>query len=155
MYEHVHVDISESNDIFLEIFVVENVIDTNQESEKELSISKEDLHLKLTYDKVDEAIVNDMTNSHENDVDYNEVSYAYFFSSDIFDDHSNLYYDDVVNDHMSYDELLNAFEELFVESKKIINLVAILFTPFGLPYRVTDIFGLANTNKPCSFPLYL
>ena len=57
--------------------------------------------------------------SNEKDEDYNE-SYAHSFSNENFDDHTALYYDgNVVNDHMPYDELLDAFEKLFVESKKI------------------------------------
>ena len=31
-----------------------------------------------------------------------------------------IHFHDIVDDHMPYDELLDAFEELFVESKKII-----------------------------------
>ena len=84
--------------------MIENIIDANQESEKiEFSISKENSHLQLTHEKVEEAI-NDTAKSYlmsnEKDEDYNEVSYAHSFSNDYFDDHSNLYYDDVVNDHV-------------------------------------------------------
>ena len=61
-----------------------------------------------------------MVNSNEKEEDYNEVFYAHSFSNDNFDNHSILYYDDdVVDDHMSYDEQLEAFEESIVESKKI------------------------------------
>ena len=58
--------------------------------------------------------------SNEKDEYYNEVSYTHSFSNDSFDDHSTLDYDNnVVDNHMPYDELLNAFDELFVEYKKI------------------------------------
>ena len=91
----------------------------------ELSISKEDFHLKLTRHKVVEAIINDMTNSclmsKEKDEDCNEVFYAHSFSNNSFD-HSNLYYDDdIVNHHMPYNELLDAFDELFVEFNKVVS----------------------------------
>ena len=37
-------------------------------------------------------------------------------NDDSFDDHSALYYDDDgIDDHISYDELLDAFEKLFVK----------------------------------------
>ena len=99
--------------------MVENVWDTNQESDKiELSISKRDSYQKLTHGKKDEAIITKIANSNENDVDYNEVFYVHSFSNDSFDDHSNLYYDD---DHMPYDELLDAFKESSVESRKIVS----------------------------------
>ena len=58
--------------------------------------------------------------------DYNEVSYTHSFSNDSFD-HLALYYDDhIIDDHMSYDELLDAFEESFIESKKIVSKISIL-----------------------------
>ena len=45
LYEHVHINLNESNDISLKIFVVEHVVDINQESKKiELSMSKKDSH---------------------------------------------------------------------------------------------------------------
>ena len=60
----------------------------------------------------DETINNEMVNSNKKEEDYNEVSYAHSFLNDNFEDHSNLYYDDDVDDdHMPYDELLDAFEE--------------------------------------------
>ena len=41
LFKHLNIDYNESNDIFLEILEVENIVYTNQESEKiELSISK-------------------------------------------------------------------------------------------------------------------
>ena len=121
LYEHLHVDYNESKYSSPEILVVENVVDSNQESDKiELSIIRKDSHQKLTHDKKDEAIINEMANSNEKNVDYNEVSYAHSFSNDSFDDYSALYYDDdIVDDHVPYDELLDAFDELFVESKKL------------------------------------
>ena len=58
--------------------------------------------------------------SNEKDENYNKVSYIHSFLNDKFDDHSTLYHDnDVVDDHMAYDELLDSFEELLIESKKI------------------------------------
>ena len=66
-----------------------------------------------------------MTN--EKEVDYDEKFYTHSFSSDNFDDHSTLDDDnDVVDDHMPYDELLDAFDELFVEFKKIVSKNSIL-----------------------------
>ena len=122
MYEHVHINLNKSNDIFSKILVVENIVDTNQESEKiELSINKKNSHQKLTHGKKDEAIINEMVNSNEKKKDYNDVSCVHSFLNDNFDNHSNLYYDDnVVDDHMSYDELLDAFKELFIGLKKCI-----------------------------------
>ena len=81
LYEHVH---SKSNDISSKILVIENVVNTNQESDKiELSISKEDYHLKLTHENLEKNI-NDMAKSYlmsnEKDEDYNEVSYIHSFS---------------------------------------------------------------------------
>ena len=89
-----------------------------------MSISKGDSNLKLIHDKVKEAITNDTENSclmsNEKYEYYNEVSYTHSFSNDNFDDHSTLDYDNnVVDNHMPYDELLDAFDELFVEYKKI------------------------------------
>ena len=85
----------------------------------ELSTSEEDFHQKLTHNKGEEAIIKDMVNSclisNEKAEDYNEVSYAHSFSNNSFDDHSPLYFDnDVVDDHMPYNELLDSFEKLFI-----------------------------------------
>ena len=64
LYEHVYINLNESNNISPDILVVESVVDTNQESEKiELSISEDDSNLNLTHDKVKEAITNDTENS--------------------------------------------------------------------------------------------
>ena len=68
-----------------------------------------------------------MTNSNEKEEDYSEVLYAHSFSNDSFDDHSALYYDDdVIDDHIPYDELLDAFEKSYVESKKIASKNSVL-----------------------------
>ena len=101
--------------------MVENIVYTNQKLEKieVMSISKNNFHQKLTHDKEDEAIINEMTNSIKKDEDYKEVLYTHSFSNDSSDDHSNLYYYDDVNDHIPYDELLDVFKESFVKSKKI------------------------------------
>ena len=63
--------------------MIENVINTNQESEKiELSISKEDYHLKLTHENIEENI-NNMAKSYlmtnKKDEDYSDVSYIHSF----------------------------------------------------------------------------
>ena len=84
-----------------------------------MSISKEDYYQKITHEKEEEVIINDMANSclmlNEKDEDYNEISYSHSFSNDSFD-HSALYYDaHIIDDHMSYDELLDAFEESFIK----------------------------------------
>ena len=68
-----HININESSDIFSKILMIENGVDTNKESEKiELTISKKDYHLKLTHEKLDKTIMNEIANSNEKDVDYNQ-----------------------------------------------------------------------------------